>query len=236
MWRATHRFTFRDVWRWRCLQVLLTGVRASRAGSGSRPAAADHNNGDVVLLRRRVRETVDGLEDVVDESGYPIVQGYKSTQALGVRLNFSDPLQLNRLSLVGSYSPWDTLEASERVHLKAEYQRYDWKLKAQLNNADFYDVFGPTKTGRKGYLVGLGYRRSLIYDEPVTLGLELSARRHVGADEARGGRSDLPLTPVRGRAGLLLPRLRSLPTTPRSRFRSPRTARCSPRHRPRAWR
>jgi hypothetical protein len=120
------------------------------------------------------------------ESGYPIVQGYKTTQALGVRLNFSDPLQLNRLNFVGSYSPWGDLADSERVHLMAEYQRYDWKLRAQLNNADFYDVFGPTKVGRKGYLVGLGYRRSLIYDEPVTLGLELDGSYSGNLDRLPG--------------------------------------------------
>ena len=31
------------------------------------------------------------------ESFYPIVQGYKSTAAVGMRANFSDPLQFNRL-------------------------------------------------------------------------------------------------------------------------------------------
>jgi hypothetical protein len=107
------------------------------------------------------------------ESVYPILQGYKSTQAVGLRVNLSDPLQLNRLSLVGSYSPAGHLKAEERVHLKAEYQRYDWKLRAQVNNADFYDVFGPTKKGRKGYLVGAGYKKSLLWDDPISLGLEL---------------------------------------------------------------
>jgi hypothetical protein len=107
------------------------------------------------------------------ESLYPIVQGYKQTQALGVRLNFSDPLQLNRLNVSATYSPWGTLKADERIHLRAEYQRYDWRLRAQYNNADFYDVFGPTKKGRKGYLFGVGYKRSLIWDEPRSLGLEL---------------------------------------------------------------
>ena len=39
------------------------------------------------------------------ESFYPVVQGYKDVAAIGVRANFSDPLQLNRLHLVASYSP-----------------------------------------------------------------------------------------------------------------------------------
>ena len=109
------------------------------------------------------------------ESLYPIVQGYKESQALGVRLNFSDPLQLNRLNLSATYSALGTLKADERVHLRAEYQRYDWRLRAQYNNADFYDLFGPTKKGRKGYLFGVGYKRSLLWDDPRSLGLELDA-------------------------------------------------------------
>ena len=39
------------------------------------------------------------------DSFYPVVQGYKDTAAVGMRLNFSDPLQLNRASVTASYSP-----------------------------------------------------------------------------------------------------------------------------------
>lgn len=106
------------------------------------------------------------------ESLYPILQGYKDTQAIGLRVNFSDPLQLNRLDVSGSYSPAGDIDDSERVHLRAEYQRYDWTAKAQWNNGDFYDLFGPTKVSRKGYYVGLSHKRTLIYDEPKTLSLE----------------------------------------------------------------
>jgi hypothetical protein len=120
------------------------------------------------------------------ESWYPVVQGYKDTAAVGARVNFSDPLQLNRVTLVGSYSPAADVESSERVHLKAEYQRYDWKLRAQLNNADFYDLVGPTKTGRKGYVLGVGYRHPLVYDEPITLNLELDGSYSGNLDRLPG--------------------------------------------------
>ncbi len=84
------------------------------------------------------------------ESFYPIVQGYKDTQAVGMRFNFSDPLELNRLTLAGSYSPNGDIDDSERVHLRADYERYDWKLRALYNNADFYDLFGPDQDGPQG--------------------------------------------------------------------------------------
>jgi hypothetical protein len=109
------------------------------------------------------------------ESWYPIVQGYKDAVAIGVRANFSDPLQLNRLHLAASYSPDSALESSERVHLLAEYRRYDWRARATLNSADFYDLFGPTKTGRRGHAVELGYHRTLVFDEPRRIDLDASA-------------------------------------------------------------
>ncbi|HSD25659.1 MAG TPA: hypothetical protein VLL75_00075 [Vicinamibacteria bacterium] len=77
------------------------------------------------------------------ESVYPVVQGYKDFGAVGVRANFSDPLLLNRASLTASYTPDSDLAENERYHLRADFQRYDWKLGFQLNGADFYDLFGP---------------------------------------------------------------------------------------------
>jgi len=109
------------------------------------------------------------------ESLYPIVQGYKDSPGAGMRFNFSDRLQLNRLNLVASYSPDATLPSSERVHVAAGYDRYDWRARASLNRADFYDLFGPTKTGRKGYEALVGHKSLLIFDEPRRLELDLSA-------------------------------------------------------------
>jgi hypothetical protein len=109
------------------------------------------------------------------ESIYPILQGYKDSAAVGMRANFSDPLQLNRLNLSASFSPTSSLESEERVHLRADYQRYDWRARVTYNDASFYDLFGPTKTGRKGYTAGLGYHRTLVFDEPRRVDLETDA-------------------------------------------------------------
>ena len=108
------------------------------------------------------------------ESFYPVVQGYKDSAAVGVRANFSDPLQLNRLNLTASYSPTTTLPSNERVHLRADYQRYDWRARAAYNDADFYDLFGPTKASRKGYALESGYHRTLLFDEPRRIDLDTS--------------------------------------------------------------
>jgi hypothetical protein len=126
---------------------------------------------DKHLVDRRYR-LAGGLQR---ESIYPIVQGYKDTAAIGVRANFSDPLQLNRLNLAASYTPASSVDSDERLHLRADYQRYDWRARATYNDASFYDLFGPTKTGRKGYTAGLGYHRTLVFDEPRRVDLETDA-------------------------------------------------------------
>ena len=114
---------------------------------------------------------------LISESFYPIVQGYKNTQAIGWRVNFSDPLQLNRASASVSVSPWGDLPGQERVHVRAEYERFDWKARASWNDADFYDLFGPTKVSRKGYNVTVGHTNTLLYDQPkrLTLAIEGTA-------------------------------------------------------------
>ena len=55
-------------------------------------------------------------------------------------------------------------------------ERYDWDLLASYNDADFYDLFGPTKVSRKGYSIGLGHTNTLIFDEPRRMTLEVKGR------------------------------------------------------------
>ena len=110
------------------------------------------------------------------ESAYPVLEGYKDSAAIGYRFNFSDPLLLNRVHIAAAYSPSGAVPASERLHLDAEYQRYDWRGRVRWNGADFYDLFGPTKTGRKGYLVEAGHKSTLVFDEPRRLELDVDGR------------------------------------------------------------
>jgi len=109
------------------------------------------------------------------ESVYPVVQGYKDFASAGVRVNLSDPLMLNRASLTASYTPDSDLPANERYHLRAEYRRHDFSTTFQLNGADFYDLFGPTKTSLKGHALGVGYHKTLVYDEPRRFDLNVDA-------------------------------------------------------------
>jgi hypothetical protein len=148
------------------------------------------------------------------ESIYPIVQGYKDTQAVGARLNLSDWLQLNRASVTVSYSPWGEIASAERLHVRADYERYDWKASASWNNAHFYDLFGPTKVGRKGYDVTVGHTTTLLYDQPklLTLVVEGTAAGHldrlpefqnvpVNVDRLYSARAELAYSDVRSSLG-----------------------------------
>jgi hypothetical protein len=90
-------------------------------------------------------------------------------------VNLSDPLMFNRFRLSATVSPSDALSRGERFHLSADYERFDWRASASFNRADFYDLFGPTKTGRKGYRLLVGRRHSLVFDEPRRLDLDVNA-------------------------------------------------------------
>jgi hypothetical protein len=110
-----------------------------------------------------------GLANFGLQSGYPVVEGYKDYTSPGVRLNFSDPFELHSLALTASYSPSPPIPESERFHAYIKYHYLRWDLRGGYNNASFYDLFGPTKTSRKGYFGSVQYSDYLIYDRPRTM-------------------------------------------------------------------
>ena len=99
-------------------------------------------------------------------SGYPIIEGYKDSAGVGWHLDFADGLNLSGVDLSVSYSPDDELESDERLHARATLRHWNWRVEGTWNQADFYDLFGPTKTSLRGYSLGLHYDRTLRYDEP----------------------------------------------------------------------
>jgi len=97
---------------------------------------------------------------------YPIVEGYKSYPGIGLRLALADSMGYNRFALSASYSPSTSLPNEERFHFKGTYTYLGWKVTGAYNYANFYDLFGPTKQGFRGYWLGVGYKHYLIYDQP----------------------------------------------------------------------
>ncbi len=134
------------------------------------------------LEPNRVLESYSPVANTQIMSFYPVVQGYKESAAVGMRLNFSDRVWLSRLDLTTSYSPDRALPAGERVHFAANYYYWNWNVSGAYNNADFYDLFGPTKTSRKGYFLKLAHKKNLVFDTPRTLDFDWSVAGYGGLD------------------------------------------------------
>ena len=110
-----------------------------------------------------------GLAHLGIDSVYPVVEGYKRVAAVGLRLDLSSPLRLHRASITAAYSP--ASDADERFHLKGGYHYRNFSLEAGYNATDFYDLFGPTRSTRKGYAAEARHVKTLLNDPPRSLEL-----------------------------------------------------------------
>ncbi len=134
--------------------------------------------------------TYHSLSHLKLNSAYPVVEGYQNAAganavAVGERLNVSDQVGATALDLTASYSPDRALSSYERLHLRADFQSWNWSVSAALNRADFYDLFGPTKVSRRGYSLAVKYKGNLFIDDPRSLTYTLRLAGY-------GGLSTLP--------------------------------------------
>jgi hypothetical protein len=111
---------------------------------------------------------------------YPVVEGYKSTVAAGFRLNISDPLGLDSFDVTAAVS--NAAKDDEKLHLKVAYEGTPWKAELKYNATDFYDLFGPTKTSRKGYSASTAYHRFLLFEKPRTMEYTISGAYYGGLE------------------------------------------------------
>lgn len=116
------------------------------------------------------------------QSFHPVLEGYKNSWALGMHANFADPIGLDRVTVTVSYSPDHDLDDSERWHVDALWKHRGFRARFRHNDADFYDLFGPTKTSRRGNSWAFGHERALIFDTPRTLNSDLSITFHNNLD------------------------------------------------------
>ncbi len=116
------------------------------------------------------------------ESFYQVVEGYKDFAAYGFVSRFSDPVQINKIMMTASWSPEGSVPDAERLHGSIEYERLGWTGYYRYNDADFYDLFGPTKVSRKGYVAGGSWKKTLFSDAPKNLDLEVRASYHNNMD------------------------------------------------------
>jgi len=123
-----------------------------------------------------------GLDHIRVTSAYPIVEGYKDHVGFGERIDLMDIGYDHTLNATLSYSPNRNLSTDERFHAGVTYEHSDWKFIGRYNGADFYDLFGPTKTSRKGYSLLTRYTRNLLFDQPKKLDLTISLAGYGGLE------------------------------------------------------
>ena len=149
------------------------------------PSLGDFKQEDLILHRGKYRP----YRELGYESGYPVIEGYRSSEALGWSLQFTDPAQFHRFGLTTSYSVGSDLPSNERLHLGLEYKALNWYANYRHNGADFYDLFGPTERSRKGDAYTVGYDRALILDEPRRLGFSSEISYYTGLDTLPGNQN-----------------------------------------------
>lgn len=109
------------------------------------------------------------LSNLSLQNAHPVIEGYKDSIGLGWHFNIEDQLGFASLGVTASYTPDSDLPGNERGHLDVRFRYMNWRARATWNNADFYDLFGPTERSRKGYMTSVGYDRPLIFDPPRRL-------------------------------------------------------------------
>ncbi|HWG21006.1 MAG TPA: hypothetical protein VG225_10800 [Terracidiphilus sp.] len=144
------------------------------------------------------------LRNIGLQSIYPIVQGYQDARAGGVRADFGDTLGVAHITTTLSYSPGNSSAMRDRFHLGLESRYWDWGLSAYFNKADFYDLFGPTKVGRRGLGLLGEKRKNFVHDSERTLDLTLNLAGYSGLDRLPDYQnvSAIHTRFVRGAAGL----------------------------------
>lgn len=129
---------------------------------------------------KSVTEPYIPLKKMKIANAYPDFAGFKSTVALGYRVNFRDPLGMSNMELFLATSPWSGYEDKQKIHFMFDWDYYNWHLTANYNKTHFYDLFGPTKRSRAGYDVGLNYKRTFSRNMPLTSYYDIGA--HVWGD------------------------------------------------------
>jgi hypothetical protein len=131
-------------------------------------------------------------------AAYPILVGYKNYTGLGYSFEFEDPLGFRSLNVTAAVTPrsWTNLLAShhdttniglgkdEIFHFSLAGKVGKYSFHAGFNEANFYDLFGPTKTSRKGSSLRLEYTDPVIYNPPKTLDLTIGTSGYYGLEKS----------------------------------------------------
>lgn len=113
---------------------------------------------------------------------YPVLESYLGKTAAGIYGVFEDPLQFSQFKFSFTVSHDPDRSFSENLHLDIEYKTINWSFRYWHNDADFYDFFGPTERARKGDAAIISYHKSMLYDPPRKLDLDIGLSWYTGLD------------------------------------------------------
>lgn len=129
------------------------------------------------------------LHEMRFSGAYPAVTGFVDREAfnsvtpvLGYRVHFQDPVGLSQVQSFVGISPWSHNPLANQLHADISFRCRLWHASASWNHSDFYDLFGPAQTSRKGYSIAFGYSRTNRIMTPL--------KREWGADLAAYGLMD----------------------------------------------
>ncbi len=135
------------------------------------------------------RGDYDAQKEMRLDGTYPIVEGYKGHAGIGWYVNFDDPLLFNALQASVLYSPAGNIRPGEQFHANIDYHTLYWHAHYWHNEANFYDLFGPTDRSRKGDAILGGYKEPLIFDPPRQLMFSADVGLYTGLDTLPGAQN-----------------------------------------------
>ena len=129
------------------------------------------------------------LKEMHFAGAYPTLTGFTDARAwnhvtpvLGYQLIFNDPVGLSSAKLSLGTSPWSNNDLKHQLHADLEWKYYFWTLKGAWNHTDFYDLAGPMRSSRKGYMASLAYDYSNSTISPYTRSWGFSVGAYGGMD------------------------------------------------------
>jgi hypothetical protein len=135
------------------------------------------------------RGSYEPQDNLLWDGSYPVIAGYKGHIAAGWHFQFEDPLQYDRLIADISYSPASDLPHGQQLHADVSWSTLFWHFTLEHNNADFYDLFGPTERSRKGDALLISYHDIPIYDLPQRMDVIADLNLFTGLDTLPGAQN-----------------------------------------------
>jgi hypothetical protein len=119
---------------------------------------------------------------------YPVVEAYRARTAGGWQARLQDPIGTHDLTVTATVSG-EGPGGGQQLHASLVYRHADWTLRTAHDPASFYDLFGPTRTSRRGDMARGEWTRTLLKDLPRTLELHVEAGGWTRLDHLPGAQN-----------------------------------------------